>query len=280
MSSEYEDDPTISAIYHKAGDLAPPSSLDDVILAAAKRAAWRRKQRWILPLSTAAVVVLSVTLLMNMSEEWDFSRDKADSPPTPQAPSAAPETVMAKKRKSSLPVTPPEIVAEEKSQSAFPASASAAKPAPAPTVSTMAKTSPTYTNTINTDIGRNAQGAPSHSDNASVQAARSKAESAGILEFSNTFNSSMDSQGKATAEREEDAALPSSEPVTEAMKQKEVHPMARKERIVQNILEPKPWIAKIRKLVSTNKKEEARKELELFKKHYPKYKLPDDLKSI
>lgn len=46
------------------------------------------------------------------------------------------------------------------------------------------------------------------------------------------------------------------------------------------VLEPKPWIEKIHKLMEAKNLDEAKKELKAFRKRYPDYKLPDDLKSL
>jgi hypothetical protein len=46
------------------------------------------------------------------------------------------------------------------------------------------------------------------------------------------------------------------------------------------ILKPEAWIAKIRALLEAGKKEEAIKELKLFRAAYPDHELPADLKAI
>jgi hypothetical protein len=69
-----ERDPQLSALYRATADAGPPPALDDAIRAVARRevsAGPRRggMRRWQLPLSLAAVLVLSVSLVTLMREE-------------------------------------------------------------------------------------------------------------------------------------------------------------------------------------------------------------------
>lgn len=79
--------------------------------------------------------------------------------------------------------------------------------------------------------------------------------------------------------KEEDSANPPTVPRKNVLRQPVNQDVVRMERDSQDVLEPKPWLAKIRELVATGKAEAARMELESFKKRYPNYTLPDDLKS-
>jgi len=170
-----EHDPAISDLYRKTGDIAPPASLDEAVLASARRATRQRRQRWILPLSTAAVLMLGITVLLKLNSEWQ---------PRDSAPVSAPH--------------------EEKSE-------------------------------ITESLGSSAD-TTSMSDSTVMQADKLK-------------------EGES--------------PVEPGMLQAE-----------QKALEPKPWIEKIHKLIEEKKLDEAKKELEAFRKHYPDYKLPNDLKSL
>lgn len=278
-----EHDPAVSAIYRNAGDLAPHTSLDDAILAKAKRAVRQRRQRWMLPLSTAAVLMVSVTLLLNMNEEWDISRERVGSPISQSLP-AAPrsESVMAEKPKPALPATPRETVVEEELERMAPAEIAAAEPAPSAPLPVEAKAKRAAPSSLDltADTAHLSKGAPAPSEELE-QGARSRAESAGVLAFSDNFSAQADLAEEEAAKKKENVANPSTEPqmgVTKQPGNQDV--VVHTENDVQDVLEPKPWLAKIRDLVKAGNSAAARKELESFTKRYPDYILPDDLKSL
>lgn len=279
MSEQYKDahDPAISAVYRKTGDLAPPTSLDEAILATAKQAVRQRRQRWMLPMSTAAVLMMSVTLLMNMNQEWDFSGEPADSAPaSAAAPQAEPR--IAEKRK---PASSPEPTAEDERYRMAEADVSAQQADPAAPAPGEAKTAQAATNRgLTTDTVRLSKGASAPSAGLSEPSARSKAESAGVLAFSNSFSSMADSVEREKNKKEIAAAKPSLKPDGKVLKQTVAQGAADMERAAAEVLEPKPWLEKVRKLLATGKKADAKRELESFKKRYPAYTLPDDLKSL
>jgi hypothetical protein len=62
-------DPKLEAAYRALGAEEPPRALDDAILAAARRSAQPWTRRWALPVSVAAVVVLSVTVTLRIQHE-------------------------------------------------------------------------------------------------------------------------------------------------------------------------------------------------------------------
>ena len=74
---EVERDSGLTAIYRATAQDAPPAALDDAIRAAARREAGARPRpagftfahSWRVPLSVAAVIVLSVSLVTLMREE-------------------------------------------------------------------------------------------------------------------------------------------------------------------------------------------------------------------
>lgn len=250
MSEQYKDahDPAISAVYRKTGDLAPPTSLDEAILATAKQAVRQRRQRWMLPMSTAAVLMMSVTVLLNMNEEWRPSGESAGS-----APASHPKPRMADKRKPALPAASSEPAVEEAPYRAE-AEVSAQIAAPAAQAPGEAKTQQAaIPRGLATDTARLSKSASAPSAELAESTARSKAESAGVLAFSNGYSSMADS-----VEREKN----------------------KKETAAAEVLEPKPWLEKIRKLLEAGKKADAKRELESFKKRYPAYTLPDVLKSL
>lgn len=97
-----ERDAKVSAAYRALGAEEPPRTLDDAILAAARREAGARpapvalragRQRWYAPLATAAVLVLAVAMTVNMQTE----RPGIESPvPQASAPLPAADREVAK----------------------------------------------------------------------------------------------------------------------------------------------------------------------------------------
>ena len=86
-----ERDSTLTAIYRAAGEEAPPVALDDAIRAAARREVGARPRpagfafghSWRVPLSIAAVLVLSVSLVTLLQEEApELAAPPRAEPPT------------------------------------------------------------------------------------------------------------------------------------------------------------------------------------------------------
>ena len=139
---DMEQDPQLAAIYRAAADAAPPAHLDDAIRAAARRemAAGPRRhgfRRWSVPISLAAVIVLSVTVVTMMREQGADGLETMTLPQpveipavTAQRDAAGPPAVAvleaAPKRRSTAPQ--PVVVPAEPA-------AKAEVSAPAPTVS-------------------------------------------------------------------------------------------------------------------------------------------------
>jgi hypothetical protein len=89
--NDMERDGKLTALYRAAGEDVPPAALDDAILAAARRAAGARPRTagyafghaWRVPLSIAAVVVLSVSLVTVMREEAPELTEPPGAVPAP-----------------------------------------------------------------------------------------------------------------------------------------------------------------------------------------------------
>ncbi len=79
--AEGEDD-KLAERYRALGREEPPAGLDARILAASRRAAGARSglRRWTLPLSLAAVIVLSVTVTLQMQHERSEVAEQASVP--------------------------------------------------------------------------------------------------------------------------------------------------------------------------------------------------------
>lgn len=99
--SDMEHDPQLAALYRAATTAEPPAHLDDAIRAAARReiAAGPRRagvRRWALPVSLAALLVLSVSVVTLMREQGADRPESLIQPPT-QNPAAAMQSEIAKK---------------------------------------------------------------------------------------------------------------------------------------------------------------------------------------
>ena len=85
------EDVKISQRYREMGMEEPPRALDDAILAAARRSARPWTKRWAVPLSLAAVIVLSVTVTLRIQHQ-----PPGIESPVPQAAAPATEGEAAK----------------------------------------------------------------------------------------------------------------------------------------------------------------------------------------
>lgn len=119
-----ERDPRLSAEYRAAARELPPPRLDAAIRAAARRGAAdgpRRRPvlaRWRLPLSLAAVVVLSVSLVLVMRQE---GVDRLDAPVSASEPPAVPLPEAAQEIRKQI----PKAAAQEGARPASPFAAQA-----------------------------------------------------------------------------------------------------------------------------------------------------------
>ncbi|HVP09333.1 MAG TPA: hypothetical protein VMT02_07425 [Burkholderiales bacterium] len=93
-----EHDPKVSAAYRALGPEEPSRAVDDAILAAARRPAQSWSGRWAVPLSLAAVVVLSVVVTLRLQHEQpELVTPQAPPAAAPAAPQEAqPETLKLK----------------------------------------------------------------------------------------------------------------------------------------------------------------------------------------
>lgn len=77
---------------------------------------------------------------------------------------------------------------------------------------------------------------------------------------------------------EEDHELaPEAAPAKERVQAEAVQPQSKKESESEIVLPPKAWLKRIARLKREGKRQEARKELADFRKHYPKYRIPRSL---
>jgi hypothetical protein len=96
------DDEKVTLRYRELGSEEPPRALDEAIVAASRRSVRPWSRRWAVPLSLAAVLVLSVTVTLRMQQEQPGiessvpqakeSASQAKEPvPAPAAPAAVAE---------------------------------------------------------------------------------------------------------------------------------------------------------------------------------------------
>ena len=89
--SGMDHDARLTRIYRAAGDETPPLRLDQAICAAARREAGAgprslsRLRAWHVPVSLAAVMVLSLTVVLMMREEGADRLESLSVPVTPPA---------------------------------------------------------------------------------------------------------------------------------------------------------------------------------------------------
>lgn len=121
-SGNGERDAALDRLYRAAGHETPPARLDEAILAAARREVRARPQsvtsglrRWRVPVSIAAVVVLSVSLVTLVKEEGgELPLPSVSAPPSPP---------VERSSKPAQAVTPPAAGALTRGQAAVPAAA-------------------------------------------------------------------------------------------------------------------------------------------------------------
>lgn len=120
-----ERDEAVSRRYRELGAEEPPRALDDAILAAARRPARNWSRRWSVPLSLAAVVVLSVTVTLNVQREAPerVTAEARKQTPKTVEPAAAPEAPRAPSQPDAL---------RQKPFAAAPPAVAEATPAPPP----------------------------------------------------------------------------------------------------------------------------------------------------
>lgn len=141
---DMEHDPQLAALYRAGTDVQPPAHLDDAIRAAARRevAAGPRRiasRRWAVPVSLAAVLVLSVSVVTMMREQGADRPESMIQPPV-QAPAAAMQSEITKKENAEPPTAAAQDAAPKRRSpvtepAAPPTQAEAPAPAPAPAFS-------------------------------------------------------------------------------------------------------------------------------------------------
>lgn len=131
--SDMEHDAPLAAAYRAGAHETPPVHLDDAIRAAARREAGagpRRASRlraWRVPVSLAAVLVLSVTVVLMVREEGG---DRLEPAPPPVAPPVA-ATPQAAMERAMPEVVPPPVPASPATSTHIPPAPQRSAPSPA-----------------------------------------------------------------------------------------------------------------------------------------------------
>ncbi len=250
----------LSSLYQESGTEAPRSSVDDTILAAARREVAARPvrthkslRRWQIPLSIAATLVITFTLALLVKQENERPTDEGNFQPTPHI------------------VHPAAPVQEETPQ---------------------LKQEPARAAPITT------QSAP-----APIKELRKRETDGATLEreekpISTDATGSAQDEPKARADSFEDKKLndaqpslavpaPSATPEQQTMEKRESVPAAApmgsanfsgENRFKQKQRSPEQWLDEIKQLKAQGQLAEMEKNLAEFKKQYPDYPLPDELK--
>jgi resuscitation-promoting factor RpfA len=131
-----EHDPELSQAYQRAAQAEPPPALDARILDAARRAVTPQPRRrpawfgWAVPLSSMAVLVLGISMLLRMQQEAPEALREVQSP----LPARPPQLTQVPSPQRETPVQPPAAGPGKpaaQSTGAAPRSAPAAVPLPA-----------------------------------------------------------------------------------------------------------------------------------------------------
>ena len=280
-----ERDPRIERLYRETARDEPPARIDSAILAAARREAGagprplaQRLRRWHLPVSIAAIVMVSVSVVVLMQEEESkrdrepvipaipAPADKLAAPPALRTPPEAAKEAMQRELESpSSPRRPSRddreaaarsgVTAGSRAEPASPAAAgvgrleaSAGKPAPQPFV---------------------AAPAPAEEQRTASTAADA-AMTSGLESAPAAANQPLASRPRAEARR--------AAPVAGAMATKSVE----QDRLPawQGFEKepPEKWLARIEKLKALGLEAEAQEMLSEFKHRFPEHPLPPGLK--
>ncbi|MGH8042888.1 MAG: hypothetical protein ACREPN_12710 [Rudaea sp.] len=264
------DDSPLAALYRKLPQPEPDAQLDAAVRAMAYRVVAKtaqaptRRHRWLPVLATAATLVLAAGIAIRMGphtgttrqsipaaarDEGTPARDTMQpaSPPVSNAPVAAPAPALQSLRATAAPKLAP--------TSPEPTAQTRAPLASEPTGSSAAKV-----------------------ENSAPNALRVRAPQ--------TFPASAVQQQKAQLKGEAEA-LAAGRPAEEqntatagARARSAAAPAYSTELIRNSRLYPESWIAAIRRLIQTGRDEEAKQNLDYFRKKYPHYQLPADLEQF
>jgi hypothetical protein len=277
MAMSPDRDEPLSRLYRQGASAEPPVALDALILAAARREAaaplatahrtpwWRN---WLAPVGVFATLVLTVSLtLMVEREQGDALPAMAPTPApapviAPVMPGAATASAPATAQPDAKLAAPKEMSKAKTLSEAPPLKAPATEPAtpalasgPAPAPPAPAPPAPSSAAENQHDEMRAAAPAPL------ARPAVSLGAGSGALSAKATATSAVSSAPPA-------AAVPS--PSVAAKRERAIpEPMLRS---------PEDWLEEIRRLKREGHAALAQEQLAAFRRAYPEFRLPDDLK--
>jgi hypothetical protein len=263
MADETHVPSQVTRAYRELGAEEPPRALDDAILAAARRQSRPWTRRWAVPLSLAAVLVLSLTVTLRIQHEQ----------PGIELPTAAPAKQVAKEKVAAAEIKEPaaavvaQAPAAPKAYSRSEADARnepaparvaprfvpppPAQPAPAPAPVAAAERSTADMNIARGDASPSAAGAVASSAGAAARDAGAASEDS--------------LRARSMARRE--MAAPAATPAPAA----KPAPMLAKSMLDT----PERELERIAQLRHEAKHDEADKALAEFRKRYPDFRIPE-----
>ena len=264
-------DEELSHIYRDAEGPRPPQRVDDNILAASQRVAStvRRpagfgfSRRWGTPVALAATVLVTFTLAL-MVFERESDRPAKVAPPEP-------------KRTESSPPGPPRAASPEKSPSVdLPRAAPPAAPSP----QAATRSDRVQQHTVETALSgeRRATGQPARlpAIPPGVEILRKSEEAKPLPDAQRGFDAQ---QPIRPAQAPAAAPAPGANTLRESASAPQGAVSGLASRVTASeAKEREKWLEDIRRLKSEGKATEAERELAEFKKRYPDYRLPEDLR--
>jgi resuscitation-promoting factor RpfA len=303
--NDAERDASLTAIYRAAGQDVPPLALDSAILAAARREVGARPRpagftfgrSWHVPVSIAAVVVLSVSLVMLMREEAPelvapprADTTVAESAPAPAVAGRTAENVAAdnrgfvrdEPRSKTLGLKPPQALSPSGLGMRQPEFAAQSPPAKKDSMvdrpaadtagaTVLEKRRAAPAEAYREDIAQSPAAAPRRSEQ-SLSAPASEP-------FVSAAPPSVAASPAVIASAENKVAKPQTVPPALAAPQARSAPSAVAGKLeLQADLPPEKWLERIEELRKRGRLDEAKLSLAEFRKRFPDYKLPESLR--
>lgn len=260
-------DPHVSAGYRALGRESPPAALDAAILAASRRAVGAgpqragasRARRWALPVSIAAVVVLSVSLVVRIQLERPDLETALPSAAVEKPARDAKEEVAALSKRNELqraePKAKAEAVAPAAAERERDAMRAPAAPAPAPAAAPPArqfvaepparKQAPAESAATSSVGAAPAMVAPSVAEGRAAPALREDAAAAGRVASGAALEDRAQASAEAAGKKDES---------------------------------PRDWLERIARLRREGRVKEADDSLAEFRRRYPDYEIPKELR--
>lgn len=269
-NDEFPRDAELSALYREAADAMPPLALDRRILTAAQSAIKhtepvmpRRRPWWLrfaAPMGAFATLVLTVTVVMLVEHEQKDLLPRGD-----EAPAAASAPVQN---------VEPELKKEQAAAGAQPQRSAlpAAKSAAAPVVTAPAAASVAPPPLERRSAGGVAADAVTSRDEAK-EAAMPPAASAPQAQPAESSGEQLSSRPTAAAPT---PMLERAAPMSKSLRGSASS--SNNSSVDQAPRSPESWLAEIRRLRAAGREADAREQLERFRKAYPDFVLPADLR--